>query len=148
MRITRRHVLRRLGWAGMVAGAGGFLAAAGRFSLPGVNLEDTTQAGGGRPEDLRLGFPRFVEANRTWLLRDEAGVLALSALCTHLGCTVRWENGAFACPCHGSTYDSSGQVTRGPAPMPLQTVWVGLSTSGDLIVDRGRPVPASFRLAA
>lgn len=46
---------------------------------------------------------------------------AISAVCTHLGCAVNWDQAeqAFVCPCHGSRYDPLGQVTRGPAPRDL-----------------------------
>ena len=59
--------------------------------------------------------------------RDEQGeVHAVSATCTHLGCTVRW-NGAeqsWDCPCHGSRFDLDGAVITGPAVAPLQRVEV------------------------
>jgi len=44
---------------------------------------------------------------------------ALSAVCTHQGCTIAPSAGGFRCPCHGSTYDASGRNTGGPAPRPL-----------------------------
>jgi cytochrome b6-f complex iron-sulfur subunit len=46
---------------------------------------------------------------------------ALSAVCTHAGCTVRYAVSAhdIACPCHGSTFALDGKVTRGPAVLPL-----------------------------
>jgi len=49
------------------------------------------------------------------------GFLALSRECTHLGCTVGWdeEQGRFVCPCHASVYDLEGRVLRSPAPRPL-----------------------------
>jgi glycine/D-amino acid oxidase-like deaminating enzyme/nitrite reductase/ring-hydroxylating ferredoxin subunit len=59
--------------------------------------------------------------------RDEHGALhAVSATCTHLGCTVRW-NGAersWDCPCHGSRFDLDGAVLTGPAVAPLDPVEV------------------------
>lgn len=55
------------------------------------------------------------------VIRDAGGGLkALSAVCTHAGCTVGYENGQIACPCHGATYDAqTGAVTSGPAPRSL-----------------------------
>jgi cytochrome b6-f complex iron-sulfur subunit len=46
---------------------------------------------------------------------------ALNAVCTHLGCVVPWNRaaGKFICPCHGSQYDNTGKVVRGPAPLSL-----------------------------
>ena len=46
---------------------------------------------------------------------------ALNAVCTHLGCVVPWNKAAnkFMCPCHGSQYDETGKVIRGPAPLSL-----------------------------
>ena len=53
------------------------------------------------------------------VLRKETGFLALSPICTHLGCTVRKESSYLRCPCHGSTYSLEGNVVRGPAEKPL-----------------------------
>lgn len=45
----------------------------------------------------------------------------LSSKCTHLGCTVRWDNEeqSLRCPCHGSRFSDDGKPTRGPAKEPL-----------------------------
>jgi len=55
------------------------------------------------------------------LIRQASGELtAMSAVCTHAGCTVGYQNGQVVCPCHGATYDPrSGAVTGGPAPQGL-----------------------------
>jgi Rieske Fe-S protein len=51
---------------------------------------------------------------------SESEFRALSAICTHLGCTVEWDGTAqFDCPCHGSQYDATGAVMKGPATKPL-----------------------------
>jgi cytochrome b6-f complex iron-sulfur subunit len=52
---------------------------------------------------------------------SETTFAALSAVCTHAGCTVRYAAAAHdvACPCHGSTFALDGKVTRGPATLPL-----------------------------
>jgi cytochrome b6-f complex iron-sulfur subunit len=49
---------------------------------------------------------------------------AYSAVCTHQGCTVAYQNGQLFCPCHGSVFDPSrgGAVLSGPAPSPLPRI--------------------------
>jgi cytochrome b6-f complex iron-sulfur subunit len=50
-------------------------------------------------------------------------------VCTHLGCVVPWSalNNKFMCPCHGSQYDTTGAVVRGPAPLPLELAHVDVA---------------------
>ena len=54
---------------------------------------------------------------------DEAGEwLVMMGVCTHLGCVPLGDAGDFGgwfCPCHGSHYDTSGRIRRGPAPSNL-----------------------------
>jgi cytochrome b6-f complex iron-sulfur subunit len=46
---------------------------------------------------------------------------ALTAICTHEGCTVdRFASPVYVCPCHGSQYSTSGSVVMGPANAPLR----------------------------
>lgn len=54
--------------------------------------------------------------------------VALSAVCTHLGCVVAWQEqaGEFECPCHGGRFSAEGQVLGGPPPSPLETLTVEL----------------------
>jgi Rieske Fe-S protein len=62
--------------------------------------------------------------NPGFALQPKAGTyLAYSAVCTHQGCTVGYDQAAnqFACPCHGALFSgASGDVVRGPAKDPLQ----------------------------
>ncbi len=49
--------------------------------------------------------------------------LIVSGVCTHLGCIPLGHQGSYdgwQCPCHGSVYDTSGRVRRGPAPKNLE----------------------------
>ena len=69
------------------------------------------------------------------LTRSATGdVRAVSATCTHQGCTVgQPNNGIVTCPCHGSQFDAvSGAVRRGPASRPLPAVAVAVQ--GDQVV--------------
>jgi ubiquinol-cytochrome c reductase iron-sulfur subunit len=45
--------------------------------------------------------------------------LVLIGICTHLGCVPNKTDAGWLCPCHGSMYDNSGRVVRGPAPKNL-----------------------------
>jgi cytochrome b6-f complex iron-sulfur subunit len=62
------------------------------------------------------------------------GFVALSLVCTHLGCTVESGTDGFACPCHGSHYDEQGRVLRGPAQQPLLRLRVEIDNEGRLII--------------
>jgi len=55
------------------------------------------------------------------VVRHAAGFRAFSAVCTHLGCLVKWNEArnAFLCPCHAGVYDADGRVVSGPPPAPL-----------------------------
>jgi cytochrome b6-f complex iron-sulfur subunit len=50
--------------------------------------------------------------------------VALSAVCTHLGCVVQWQEGKgeFLCPCHGGRFSPAGTVLGGPPPRPLEVL--------------------------
>ena len=54
-------------------------------------------------------------------VRSSNGALsALSAICTHAGCTVNYQGGVLLCPCHGSQFNAqTGAVLQGPASIPL-----------------------------
>ncbi|OQY16245.1 MAG: hypothetical protein B6I36_10605 [Desulfobacteraceae bacterium 4572_35.1] len=53
------------------------------------------------------------------IIREGAEVYALSLVCTHLGCTLNVTSSKLSCPCHGSVFDRSGDVTHGPADKAL-----------------------------
>ena len=68
------------------------------------------------------------------VVRKKSGeFIALSAVCTHLGCIVQWQRDKqdFLCPCHGGRYTSDGVVVAGPPPRPLAKL--PFSVAGDVI---------------
>lgn len=62
------------------------------------------------------------------------GYIAVNMKCTHLGCTVEKPGESFECPCHGSRFDETGKLTRGPATRDLVTLQVEENGNGNLIV--------------
>jgi 3-phenylpropionate/trans-cinnamate dioxygenase ferredoxin reductase subunit len=63
-----------------------------------------------------------VSGEKVAAYRDDDGELhAVSAVCTHLGCIVEWNDGErrWDCPCHGSRFDPDGRVLKGPAKKDL-----------------------------
>ena len=56
------------------------------------------------------------------LTEDGRNYIAMSNICTHLGCRVRWiaEQSGFFCPCHNAIFDQEGEVVSGPPPEPLE----------------------------
>jgi len=144
----RRDFLLKLGTGAGVAALTAQTAASLRSLVPNVSYDSPTTVKLGLPAD----FP------------DGITFHAISAVCTHLGCTVRAEALAnaqtatvggsevrlthrFLCPCHGSEYKGDGSNVAGPAPKPL--AWYRLTVSpddGQLVVDLADQVETDFRL--
>ena len=90
--------------------------------------------------NVAAGEARIIQ--RGWMkvavYRDPAGeVHAVSPICTHLQCVVRWNSAetSWDCPCHGSRFDPDGRVLHGPAVKPLSAV--DLETGIPLDVEEG-----------
>ena len=63
-----------------------------------------------------------VDGRKVAVYRNDDGTLvALSAKCTHMGCTVGWNSAdkTWDCPCHGSRYHANGEVLNGPTAKAL-----------------------------
>jgi cytochrome b6-f complex iron-sulfur subunit len=104
------------------AAAGVQNASAPRPLWPKTTIPLDTVPDGGRTT-LKLGaFP--VELQRTG-----RSVTARSLVCTHMGCTVAWQEATrrYACPCHAGLYDAAGRPLEGPPPRGLDPVPVTVS---------------------
>ncbi len=138
--MSRRNFFSRAGWAAFFAFVASFLIGSLRFMFPRVLFEPSPVFKAGYPDDYPLGSVStiWVKEQRVWIVRDEDGLYAIQAICTHLGCTPRWldaEN-KFKCPCHGSGFTSEGINFEGPAPRPLERVQVTLAEDGQILINK------------
>lgn len=81
-------------------------------------------------------FPR----GKFYLARlPDGGFLALSRSCTHLGCSLPWDEKKqeFVCPCHGSAFDIRGEVKQPPASRALDLFPVSIENNV-VRIDTGR----------
>jgi len=141
--VSRRGFVQlTLGW---LAGAFAIVAAgagAVRFLVPNVLFEPSEIFKAGRPDDFPDGSVTFLEDERVFLVRQGNTYRCLSAICTHLGCTVNRAGKGYHCPCHGSVFDEQGVVKGGPAPRGLAWFQVTLSKDNRLLIDKSRMVAA------
>lgn len=148
---SRRSILRTFvtaaatGIGAALAGVLGRLAVAPRASTTEQWIRATRLADldPGKPRPIVVAVPRQegwsrTRANETVFLvwNGLTEVRAMSATCTHLGCRVRWDQGAgrFKCPCHGGEYDAEGRVVSGPPPGPLPAIAARITDDGDVEV--------------
>lgn len=87
--------------------------------------------------DIRLGEAKEIVLDSKPVIvinRYERGFIALSKVCTHLGCLVEYDRGLrkLICPCHAGMFDLEGNVLSGPPPRPLPAV--ALKVEGDFII--------------
>jgi len=86
----------------------------------------------GAPADDAPGSRTLLPQVPALLVRNATGFTALSLVCPHLGCTVEPQPDGFTCPCHGSRFDLSGKVMRGPAGKALSVLRVETEADGKL----------------
>jgi nitrite reductase/ring-hydroxylating ferredoxin subunit len=141
--VSRRGFFQlSLGW---LAGSFAIVASAAgavRFLVPNVLFEPSQLFKAGKPDDFPDGSVTFLEDERVFLVRQGNTYRCLSAVCTHLGCTVNRADKGYHCPCHGSVFDDQGNVKSGPAPRGLAWFEVSLSKDNRLLVDKSRFVAA------
>ncbi len=162
-RKDRRDFMMKAGLGAGVCGLGLQAAASLRSLVPNVSYDAPTTVKLGPPTDFPDGL-KFLPDQRLFVFREGKTFHAISAVCTHLGCTVRAEamsqpetreldgvktriTHRFMCPCHGSKYEGDGKPVSGPAPRAL--AWYHLSISvddGSLVVDLAQEVARDFRL--
>ncbi len=141
----RDFMLLVVGWVGTLGSMIAASTAAVRGLVPNLLDEPSQRYRAAKPDQYLDGVSNFIEEIRVFIQRKGNGYRAVSAVCTHLGCTVNQDSkgsGNFRCPCHGSVFAEDGTVLEGPAPEPLPTYSVSTARDGRLIIDRGQKVPS------
>ena len=144
---TRRDFFGFLGWGAVLTSIGIGSLAFVRFMYPRVLFEPRTRYKLGKPSlyGPNTVSTKWIKALRFWLVRFDDRFVALSATCTHLGCTPRYltTEDKFKCPCHGSgfrgfnaTWRVLGTNYEGPAPRPLESYKLAMAENGELEVDK------------
>lgn len=142
--MNEKKELSRREFLGLISFAiGGFITAA--MGIPAVayvlgpalkKIESKNWVALGATAKVEIGIPTLFKAKVTqkagWIVNerelsfyiltdDGREFIAMSNICTHLGCRVRWVAGEdqFFCPCHNASFDKNGEVVSGPPPRPL-----------------------------
>ena len=121
----RRTLLSWLLGGGALASFASFLYPVIRFlSPPRVAEATVNEVVAGKIEDLKPNTGKIVKfGNKPALLVrvTETEWKAFTAICTHLNCTVQYQESSrqIWCACHNGIYDLSGRVVSGPPPKPL-----------------------------
>lgn len=145
-KISRRGFFNRVwAWLGIIAGIEitgvslAFIFSGGKRS----EKKDLSQVKTiGRIDDISPDSVYPFRSGQLYLVRmKDGGFLALSIKCTHLGCSIRWneEQEKFICPCHSSEFDIKGNVLNPPAPTALDSYPV-IIEQGIVKVDLGKKI--------
>lgn len=127
-KISRKYFLRYLAWMATFPFA--FLA--------GHAIERHNQLAGKKilriSSQLNNGIS-FIED--CIIIKNKYDLLILTSRCPHLGCRISsTENGELVCPCHGSRFDLSGKVVKGPANSSLKPLDYTIDTeSGEIMIN-------------
>lgn len=106
-------------------------------SMAGKNLRSVA-----RLSSIPPGTIMPFRSGRFYLVRlEDGGLMAISMICSHLGCTVNWDAAekVFKCPCHSSSFDRQGNVIKSPATRALDYYRV-IVDKGQVLVDLENPI--------
>jgi len=139
-----------------IAYSTGLAREAMRFLTPPVSQARPMLVTGGLPGDYPIGQLTPLTNGPVFIGRDEGGLFALSAICTHLGCTVAREvqpapgvapsGEGLVCPCHGSHFAADGTPLAGPASQALPRLALTLNDDGLVEVNLDQVVEPDFRM--
>lgn len=140
---TRRSFLSKMMAGTLIVGSAGAASAVAAYLLPPTEASSSltpqrVKVGGAADITPGRGKLASVDGEPVWVLNATTGFVALSALCTHKGCIVKWDEKrrVFNCPCHEGLFDERGNVIAGLPRRPLSRFRVGL-VHDELHVSRG-----------
>ncbi|NOY57314.1 MAG: ubiquinol-cytochrome c reductase iron-sulfur subunit [Calditrichaeota bacterium] len=145
---TRRQFMGSIGHTASGMAVAGGLVMVYKYLYPNVLLEIPSRFKIASVASLQPGSHIFNPEHRVFVFHETRGYFyAVSAVCTHLGCTVAWDSqgitdhkeGIFLCPCHGSEFTKEGDVIRGPARRHLDRYHPSVE-DGQLVVDTSETV--------
>jgi Rieske Fe-S protein len=137
----RRTLLRWLLGGGFTASVLSFLYPAVKFmNPPTVPEASTNEVSAGKVQSLKPNSGKIVKfgSRPALLIRvNETEWRAYSAICTHLNCTVQFQDSTrqIWCACHNGFYDLNGKVVSGPPPRPLEEYAVHIRGE-DVVITR------------
>ena len=122
---SRRSVLDLAIKGGLAAGACAMAAPAFAYLLPaGSRGPRETLVSAGPADTFEPSTARMIQGEGKPVIvvaTEGKKFRAFSAICTHLGCIVKWDAASrkILCPCHAGVFGPDGQVISGPPPRPL-----------------------------
>jgi thiosulfate dehydrogenase (quinone) large subunit len=140
---SRREFLKAMVISGVVVAVASVFSVVGQSrpslpttqpsGLPAGAVANVNQVSSGNPAyfEFPTGYPNIL------LKKSDGNLIALSMLCTQVCCQLSYVTGnQLYCPCHGSLFDENGNVTQGPAVLPLPTIEFTQDNSGNVFATR------------
>lgn len=122
---SKRGFLKLLFLSVMAASFGGVVYPIIRYLSP-LSQQQVVEKIEILKDEVPAGKAKFFtyKGNPAVVIHTKTGFTALSAVCTHLGCIVKWleDKNEFQCPCHAGRFDVTGRVISGPPPNPLPQI--------------------------
>jgi cytochrome b6-f complex iron-sulfur subunit len=124
--LHRRGFLRFLLSVFSLTALGSFLYPISRFIAPPLASKFTSKLSIEKDLIPVGGAKEIVLGNAPAIIINvpDKGYVAVSRVCTHLGCLVQYDKKEkrLLCPCHAGVFDLEGKVLSGPPPKPLETI--------------------------
>ncbi|MBL1211810.1 MAG: Rieske (2Fe-2S) protein [Ignavibacteriae bacterium] len=119
----REFMINGLMGGGLLVSIGLFISHGLSFIFPGKDEKKQRKLLVGKVDELKEGEAKEVTygENDLFLVRTADGFKVFSAICTHLGCKIKWQDyrNQFYCACHKGFFSANGDVISGPPPRAL-----------------------------